>query len=203
LPTVAQTRLRQIDSECSEQIDRFGLIFYAAEAQRQPKGERLLARTNLAALLLELQPSWENQLQRRELQLDLKIGVDLPSVMSDPALLEKMLAGLMDRFSRTLRRGAKVKVELQAAGDSLKLRFSGNLNSENTLEPSPEAMVGPVLTWDPGTGSLQLSPQATQQLFASLGGRFTERRGSNLTLYLPVAKLAIVEGCEESNANAF
>jgi hypothetical protein len=207
LPTVAQTRLRQIDSECSEQIDRFGLIFYAAEAQRQPKGERLLARTNLAALLLELQPSWENQLQRRELQLDLKIGVDLPAVMSDPALLEKMLAGLMDRFSRTLRRGAKVKVELQAAGDSLKLRFSGNLNSENTsentLEPSPEAMVGPVLTWDPGTGSLQLSPQATQQLFASLGGRFTERRGSNLTLYLPVAKLAIVEGCEESNVNAF
>jgi hypothetical protein len=89
----------------------------------------------------------------------------------------------------------------------LKLRFSGNLNSENTsentLEPSPEAMVGPVLTWDPGTGSLQLSPQATQQLFASLGGRFTERRGSNLTLYLPVAKLAIVEGCEESNVNAF
>ena len=207
LPSVAQTRLRQIDSECSEQIDRFGLIFYAAEAQRQPKGERLLARTNLAALLLELQPSWENQLQRRELQLDLKIGVDLPAVMSDPALLEKMLAGLMDRFSRTLRRGAKVKVELQAAGDNLKLRFSGNLNnnldSANTLEPSHESMVGPVLTWDPGTGSLQLSPQATQQLFASLGGRFTERRGSNLTLYLPVAKLAIVEGCEESNANAF
>ena len=60
-----------------------------------------------------------------------------------------------------------------------------------------------MLTWDPGTGSLQLSPQATQQLFASLGGRFTERRGNSLTLYLPIATASIVEGCEESNDPAF
>jgi signal transduction histidine kinase len=36
LPTVVRQRLEQIDSECSEQIDRFGLIFLAAELQRQP-----------------------------------------------------------------------------------------------------------------------------------------------------------------------
>lgn len=204
LPAVAENRLRQIDAECSEQIDRFGLIFYAAEAQRQPQGERLLARTDLEALLLQLQPGWESQLQRRDLQLDLRIETGLPAVMSDAALLEKMLAGLMDRFSRNFPSGVRVKVELQAAGDKLKLRFSGSHNpGEDQAEPAPEARIGPVLTWDPGTGGLQLSPQATQQLFASLGGRFTERRGNSLTLYLPIATATIVEGCEESNDHAF
>jgi signal transduction histidine kinase len=204
LPTVAENRLRQIDAECSEQIDRFGLIFYAAEAQRQPQGERMLARTDLEALLLQLQPGWESQLQRRDLQLDLRIETGLPAVMSDAALLEKMLAGLMDRFSRNFPSGVRVKVELQAAGDKLKLRFSGSHNpGEDQAEPAPEARIGPVLTWDPGTGSLQLSPQATQQLFASLGGRFTERRGSSLTLYLPISTATIVEGCEESSDPAF
>ena len=91
-------------------------------------------------------------------------------------------------------------MELQAAGDRLKLRFSSSGRSsgrnQGQQSPGPGAAVGPVLSWDPATGSLQLSPQATQQLFASLGGRYTERQGSNLTLYLPVAP--IVEGCEES-----
>lgn len=204
LPTVAENRLRQIDAECSEQIDRFGLIFYAAEAQRQPQGERMLARTDLEALLLQLQPGWESQLQRRDLQLDLRIETGLPAVMSDAALLEKMLAGLMDRFSRNFPSGVRVRVELQAAGDKLKLRFSGSHNpGEDQAEPATEARIGPVLTWDPGTGGLQLSPQATQQLFASLGGRFTERRGSSLTLYLPIATATIVEGCEERSDPAF
>ena len=47
--------------------------------------------------------------------------------------------------------------------------------------------VGPVLSWNPATGSLQLSRQATQRLFHRLGGRLTERGGSNLTVFFPVA----------------
>jgi len=47
--------------------------------------------------------------------------------------------------------------------------------------------VGPVLSWNPGTGSLQLSHQATQQLFHRLGGRLTERGDSSLTVFFPVA----------------
>jgi hypothetical protein len=46
--------------------------------------------------------------------------------------------------------------------------------------------VGPVLSWDPGTGSLQLSHQATQQLFRRLGGRLTERGDNGLTVFFPV-----------------
>ena len=56
---------------------------------------------------------------------------------------------------------------------------------------SPEAahgreQVGPVLSWNPATGSLQLSRQATQRLFERLGGRLTERSGSGLTVFFPV-----------------
>ena len=42
LPAIARQRLEQIDGECSEQIDRFGLIFLAAELQRQPGSEEHL-----------------------------------------------------------------------------------------------------------------------------------------------------------------
>jgi signal transduction histidine kinase len=205
LPSLVQHRLEQIDVECSEQIDRFGLIFQAAELQRTPSGDRVLARTELGSLLVQLGEGWQRQLQRRQLQLELCVEEGLPAVLSDPALLEKMLAGLMDRFSRGLRQGERVKVDLQAAGDRLKLRFSasgssrGDNDGPGTGSAGPgAASVGPVLTWDPATGSLQLSPQATQRLFASLGGRFTERTGRNLTLYLPVA--GNVEGCEESGS---
>jgi BRCT domain type II-containing protein len=45
-----------------------------------------------------------------------------------------------------------------------------------------------VLSWNPDTGSLQLSRQATQQLFHRLGGRLTERGGSSLTVFFPVAE---------------
>jgi BRCT domain type II-containing protein len=49
-------------------------------------------------------------------------------------------------------------------------------------------LVGPVLSWNPATGSLQLSRQATQRLFHRLGGRLTERGGSNLTVFFPAAE---------------
>ena len=188
-----QKRLGQIDHECSEQIDRFGLIFQAAELQRQPSQKRALARTDLSALLPGLEQIWQRQLQRRELSLHLEQPAELPAVMSDPVLLESMLIGLMDRFSRGLRRGECIRVELASAGEQLKLRFSGG--SDDDEVPGDIASVGPVLSWDPATGSLQLSQAATQKLFSSLGGRLTERPGSSLTLYLPLAN---VEGCEEN-----
>jgi hypothetical protein len=47
--------------------------------------------------------------------------------------------------------------------------------------------VGPVLSWNPDTGSLQLSRQATAQLFHSLGAGCTERSGRGLTVFFPLA----------------
>lgn len=77
----------------------------------------------------------------------------------------------MDRFSRGLPAGAVVALSLQPAGARLKLRLSASaeaLAAED--QPGGVERVGPVLSWNPGTGSLQLSRQATQRLFHSLGG---------------------------------
>ena len=189
LPELVRQRLRQIDGECSEQIDRFGLIFLAAELQRQPPSDtQALARTDLAQLLQQLEPVWSQQLQRRSLALELSFSPDLPLVLSDPARLETVLGGLVDRFSRGLPAGAVVQLSLRPAGARLKLRFSA---TEALLAEPGEAggaeRVGPVLSWNPGTGSLQLSRQATQRLFHSLGGRLAERAGNDLTVFFPVA----------------
>ncbi len=204
LPPVVRQRLEQIDGECSEQIDRFGLIFLAAELQRQPgAGQPLraseLARTDLAQLLLQLEPVWQRQLGRRGLSLRLAIADDLPPVLSDPSRLETMLGGLMDRFSRGLPSGNPVLLSLQPAGSRLKLqlRSDDGGDSASAAEPQEPAgkaaaagnePVGPVLSWNPSTGSLQLSRQATRQLFHRLGGRITERGGGSLTVFFPLAE---------------
>ena len=150
------------------------------------------------ALLRQLEDLWQRQLARRDLGLQLQIDPDLPPVLSDPARLETMLGGLIDRFSRSLSAGSVVQLTLQAAGPKLKLHLSTTgldrpegLESRADPEHSPEAahgreQVGPVLSWNPATGSLQLSRQATQRLFERLGGRLTERSGSGLTVFFPV-----------------
>jgi hypothetical protein len=148
-----------------------------------------LARTDLAQLLRQLEPLCRHQLERRGLLLELEIAAELPPVLSDPSRLETMLGGLIDRFSRGLPAGSRVLLSLQPAGARLKLRLSGA--GDPAVGTVPEAgerrSVGPVLSWNPGTGSLQLSRQATQRLFHSLGGRLTERSGNDLTVFFPVA----------------
>lgn len=192
LPELVRQRLQQIDGECSEQIDRFGLIFLAAELQRQPPAvDQSLARTDLSQLLRLLEPGWQQQLQRRSLSLELRIAADLPPVLSDPTRLETVLGGLVDRFSRGLPSGSSVSLSLQPAGARLKLRFSASgadlADAEPERDGTDSERVGPVLSWNPGTGSLQLSRQATQRLFHSLGGRLAERAGNDLTVFFPVA----------------
>lgn len=198
LTPLVRQRLEQIDGECSEQIDRFGLIFLAAEQQRQRGDEREpatgeLARTDLSALLLQLQALWERQLARRDLSLELAIAPELPPVLSDPARLETMLGGLIDRFGRSLPAGSRVRLSLRPAGSRLKLQLSSDDPGAEPDNGRPERgpggrRVGPVLSWNPGTGSLQLSRQATRELFHRLGGRLTERGGSSLTVFFPLAE---------------
>ena len=194
LPEVVQKRLRQIDGECSEQIDRFGLIFHAAELQRQPEDTQL-ARTDLGSILQTLEPLWRDQLARRQLSLSLEVQPNLPDVLSDPRRLEPMLGGLIDRVSRGLSSGTGLRLLLQPAGARLKLQLlvqgqeKSNTN-ESSIDASRTERVGTVLSWDPTTGSLQLSQAATRQLMASLGGRYHARRDRDLTVFFPVAPSA-------------
>ena len=190
LPETAIKRLQMIDTECSEQIDRFGLIFQAAELQRQPESPSVLAQTDLGSMIGLLTPSWEQQLKRRGIELSLAIASNLPPVLSDPSRLEPMLGGLVDRCSRGLPSGSQLVLTLQPAGARLKLQLHGQSPAERgevADSPEPIAELGPVLSWNPDTGSLQLSQTATRRLLARLGGRLTQRRDRGLTVFFPLA----------------
>ena len=189
LPEVVVNRLRQIDVECSEQIDRFGLIFHAAELQREPN-EANLARTDLHAILTALAPSWTEQLDRRGITLELDLTADLPAILSDSRRLEPMLGGLIDRCTRGLAPCSQLTLHLQAAGPRVKLQLHvEHPNRTSATEPGTAPQreeVGTVLSWDPSTGSLQLSQDATRQMMASLGGRYQSRRDRDITVFFPV-----------------
>ena len=190
LPETVLKRLRLIDTECSEQIDRFGLIFQAAELQRQPESPSVLAQTDLGSMINLLAPSWEQQLERRGIELSLSIASNLPSVLSDPSRLEPMLGGLVDRCGRGLPSGSQLVLTLQPAGARLKLQLHGQSpaeRDEGAATQEPIAQLGPVLSWNPDTGSLQLSQTATRRLLARLGGRLTQRRDRGLTVFFPIA----------------
>ena len=191
LPEKAMERLKQIDTECSEQIDRFGLIFQAAELQRQPEGPSPLARTDLGAMLRLLSPIWTQQLKRRGVGFAMTVADCMPFVLSDPSRLEPMLGGLVDRCSRSPPPGSKLLLTLEPAGARLKLQLISRTPEQiaaQTIDPMPQERLGPVLSWNTDTGSLQLSQTATRRLLESLGGRVTQRRDRGLTVFFPIAE---------------
>ena len=192
LSKVVETRLKQIDIECTEQIDRFGLIFNAVELERSKPEKTNLALTDLGKMLTILHPVWSNQLKRKGLKLILDITPDLPKVLSDSEGLELMLTGLIDRNSRGLLSGGELTLKLRPAGQRLKLQILTQLSTTSYFENSESVSneeIGPVLSWNPSTGNLQLSQAATQRLLKSLGGRLTNRRDRGITIFFPISEL--------------
>jgi len=186
-----RNRLIQIDNECNEQIDRFGLIFNAAElVNNEISPSNQLARINLGEILYKLSPVWSKQLKRRGISLKIDIPSQLPEIFSDSEKLELMLRGLIDKNTRGLREGSTLILELRPAGQKLKLQLkvqkliSGKKEVSNKENGSD---ISPVLNWNPQTGSLQLSQIATQKLLASLGGHVTQRRDTGLTVFFPIS----------------
>ena len=93
-----RNRLLQIDNECNSQIDRFGLIFNAAElVSNEVFPLNQLARINLTEIFNKLAPVWTKQLSRRGISLKLDIPNHLPQILSDSEKLELMLRGLIDK----------------------------------------------------------------------------------------------------------
>ncbi len=186
-----RSRLIQIDNECNEQIDRFGLIFNAAElVSNDLSPSNQLAKINLGEILYKLSPVWNKQLKRRGISLKIDIPKQLPEILSDSEKLELMLRGLIDKNTRGLREGSSLILELRPAGQKLKLqlkvkKFDSGKNEIANKDSSSD--IGPVLNWNPQTGSLQLSQIATQKLLASLGGHVTQRRDTGLTVFFPIA----------------
>ena len=119
-----RNRLIQIDNECNEQIDRFGLIFNAAElVGNEVPSLNNLAKINLAEIFKKLAPSWNKQLNRRGISLKIDIPNQLPQILSDSEKLELMLRGLIDKNTRGLKEGSTLTLELRPAGQKLKLQL--------------------------------------------------------------------------------
>ncbi len=186
-----KNRLIQIDNECNEQIDRFGLIFNAAElVSNEVPSLNTLAKINLAEIFKKLSPSWNKQLNRRGISLKIDIPNQLPQILSDSEKLELMLSGLIDKNTRGLKEGSTLILELRPAGQKLKLQLKVQKlesNQKEILKKDNGSDIGPVLNWNPQTGSLQLSQNATQKLLASLGGHVTQRRDAGLTVFFPIS----------------
>ena len=185
-----RSRLIEIDNQCTEQIDRFGLIFNAAEiVNSESFPSQQLTGIDLGEILNKLSPNWMNQLKRRGIILKLDIPDELPDVLSNSEKLELMLSGLIDKNTRGLKEGSILTLELRPAGQKLKLQLIVQTKYTDSEKKSQldGSDIGPVLNWNPQTGSLQLSQSATEKLLASMGGRVTQRKNSGLTVFFPIA----------------
>lgn len=199
-------RLRSIDRECTQQIDRFNLIFRAVEleteAHHQPKSP--LSAFPLDHLFQEAIPLWQQQASRRNHTLTVTLPSQLPLVHSDPTMLNQVLTGLIDRFTHSLPPYSHIELAVTLAGHQLKLQFQSQPPAADpsrsdlhapgpnadTLLSSPFKALGQLLIFQPETGGLSLNLQATKNLFQSLGGKLIVRQrpqaGEVLTVFLPL-----------------
>ncbi len=192
-------RLDRIDQECTQQIDRFNLIFQAVELETN---QRDRVRSSLAPIALnqifqDSLPRWQQQAQRRNLSLDVALPPDLPRVTSDPALLNQVLSGVVEWFTQCLPAQSHIQMRATLAGHQMKLQFESEPTTErcpqdgyDTAERQPLKSLGQLLTIAPETGGLSLNLDATKNLFHFLGGKLTVRQkpqqGEVLTVYLPL-----------------
>ena len=195
-------RLRMIDQECTQQINRFNLIFRAVELetdnQKQPRSP--LSAISLNQLFEEAIPQWQQQASRRNLALEVEVPSHLPMVNSDPTMLNQVLTGLIDRFTHSLPPYSHIQLAVTLAGHQLKLQFQSQppkdelQDSPNGDPPpfltSPFRALGQLLMFQPETGGLSLNLNVTKNLFQALGGKLIVRQkpqaGEVLTVFLPL-----------------
>ncbi len=187
IPEMAK-RLEVIDQECTEQIDRMELILKAAELRSPSPQEKpvQLVPISLEQLFEQGIPRWQRQAERRNVDLDVLLPPKLPQVVSDPAMLDQVLTGLMEKFTRSLSSGAQIRVEISTAGHQLKLQF----HTQSTDTPNPLKALGQLLMFQPATGSLSLNLDVTKNLCHAMGGKLIARKRSRqeevITIFLPL-----------------
>jgi signal transduction histidine kinase len=195
LPPDALKRLSIIDRECSEQIDRFGLIFRAVELQTSPArhDKMSLTRTPLTQMFQQSIPRWQQQASQRQLTLDVGLPPQMPTVVSDPTMLDQALTSLIERFTRSLPSGSHIQVEVMLAGDQLKVQLQSEPDATFTARQHHRPLLrslGQLLMFQPETGSLSLNLAVTKSLFQALGGKLIVRdrpqQGEVMTVFLPL-----------------
>ncbi|NEP10086.1 MAG: HAMP domain-containing histidine kinase [Symploca sp. SIO2C1] len=193
-------RLEIIDHECTEQINRMELIFRAAELETAAVKQKSVNLTSmsLAQIFGQSIPRWQKQAQRRDLTLDVILPQQLPTVVSNPNLLDQVLTGLMENFTRSLPTGSHIQLHVTPAGNQLKLQFQSQpdpSHTGNSLEDSQASCptvksIGQLLMFQPETGSLSLNLNVTKNLFQALGGKLIVRQRPQeaevMTIFLPL-----------------
>jgi signal transduction histidine kinase len=200
LPVNVIKRLGMIESECNEQIDRMELLFKAAELETSSSGNS--KSTQLTPMCLEqiLQqsiPRWQQSASRRNLTLDVILPQHLPTVVSNPNMLDRALTGLIENFTRSLPAGSRIQVEVIPAGDQLKLQFlplaeskDGVTTATSPCTPPIRQALGQLLMFQPETGTISLNLNATKHLFQAIGGKLIVRQrphiGDVMTIFFPL-----------------
>ncbi|MGC9526819.1 MAG: sensor histidine kinase [Limnospira sp.] len=211
-PEVARKRLEAIDRECTSQIDRFNLIFRAVELEMSQVRQRScevpaspgvqLTTMSLGDVFQSGLPRWQKQASQRNHTLEVILPKQLPAVVSDPTLLDQMLTGAIENFTRSLPGGSHIHVGVRLAGHLLKLQLESHPQGESNspfccATKSPLKSIGPLLMVQPETGSLSLNMNVTKNLFQALGGKLVMRQrpqqGKVMTIFLPV-QVSSVEG---------
>lgn len=195
-------RLEIIDRECTEQIDRFSLIFRAVELETTETRNLLtsLAPISLDQVLQQNIPRWQQQASQHNHTLDIILPQKMPSVVTDPTMLDQVLTGLIDRITHSLPPGSHIQVRVTLAGHQLKLQLESHPqckhkagetkgNAPFGFAPNLKS-IGQLLMFQPETGNLSLNLTATKNLFQALGGKLIVRQhpeqGEVLTIYLPL-----------------
>jgi signal transduction histidine kinase len=196
-------RLEMIDRECTEQIDRFNLIFRAVELETTPTKHPLspLSAISLADIFQQNISRWQDQARQRGLNLEVLLPQKLPMVVADPTMLNQMLTGLIDRITHSLPPGSHIQIHVQLAGHQLKLQFRSETGSFGVNPEQPGSKpskgfvptlksLGQLLMFQPETGNLSLNLSVTKNLFQALGGKLIVRQhpyqGEVLTVFLPL-----------------
>ncbi|WP_017655319.1 sensor histidine kinase [Fortiea contorta] len=199
LPANVISRLEVIDHECTEQIDRMELLFKAAELETsttvKPTRSQLTPMS-LDQVLVQSIPRWQQAAQRRNLTLDVVLPQQLPTVVSNPNMLDQVLTGLMENFTRSLPPGSHIQVQVIPAGDQLKLQLSPQPQCKDTsktatpAKPPIRRALGQLLMFQPETGTISLNIAATKHLFQAIGGKLIVRErpqyGEVMTIFLPL-----------------
>ncbi|MBW4506327.1 MAG: HAMP domain-containing histidine kinase [Scytonematopsis contorta HA4267-MV1] len=201
LPIDVIKRLKIIDRECTEQIDRMELLFKAAELETAAPTKSvgtLLTPMCLEQVLQQSIPRWQEAASRRNLTLDVVLPKELPTVVSNPAMLDQVLTGLMENFTRSLPPGSHIQIQVIPAGDQLKLQllpYTKPLEEDDKAVTSAHARpirkaLGQLLMFQPDTGTISLNLNATKHLFQAIGGKLIVRerpqQGEVLTVFLPL-----------------
>ncbi len=194
LPPGAIRRLEMIDQECTEQINRMELIFRAVELANNGINQVDLTTTSFHQILAESLPQWQQQAEKRNLNLEVEIPNKLPPVVTNPMILEQILTGLIEKLTRNLPAGSRIQVEVSPVGDCLKLQLhsSGEHigDSKYCRGSFTHQAIGQLLTFQPETGNLSLNLNVTKNLCQILGGKLIVKQnpdqGETLTIFLPI-----------------